>query len=97
MEWTWLKDWWRLKSIRKRRKLQMQRNNVKHLRAGRVAGCEQNGQEPTANSGGHFGSLERRNSAMQEDEDDDDDDDVCYCDECIANVGAIGGVNGWIV
>lgn len=93
MEWSWLKDWWRLKSIRKRRKLQMQRNNAKHLRAATDSDLGLGGNNnPEAHSSAN-GQLERARGKLgngdpgeNDDEDDDDEDDVCYCDECIANV-----------
>lgn len=97
MEWSWLKDWWRLKSLRKRRKLLLQRNNLKHHRHQHlVDGVECKDPECMANNHhqphceGASGPSRRMSTTRQgswnEEEDEDDVEDMCYCDECIMNV-----------
>ena len=109
MEWSWLKDWWRLKSLRKRRKLLMQRNNIKyrHAHYGNVDGdkcVDENCTDENCAGHGQNGSgegvakvstcrLQHQNSGSGDEEDDDDVEDMCYCDECIMNVMTISVVD----
>ncbi|XP_021696376.1 inositol hexakisphosphate and diphosphoinositol-pentakisphosphate kinase isoform X7 [Aedes aegypti] len=88
MEWSWLRDWWRLKRPRRKHR----RNRPA------VAGC--NGEVGAAGGGaegspddehcrGQVGELEFSHGHEGDDGDryygegDDDEDYICYCDECM--------------
>lgn len=68
MEWAWLKDWWRLKSLRRRhRQFPIDGTNCS---ASGVTHADNTDNGHTDNNNTH-------------DDDDDDAHDICFCDDCM--------------
>lgn len=68
MEWSWLKDWWRLKSLRRRHRLFP--IDATH--------CTVDGVTNTHDTWADNGNSNGYNN------DEDDDASVCFCDDCMS-------------
>ncbi|XP_055618187.1 inositol hexakisphosphate and diphosphoinositol-pentakisphosphate kinase isoform X4 [Toxorhynchites rutilus septentrionalis] len=77
MEWSWLKDWWRLK--RPRRKYRRNRAGANTEPGVADSDCEQYGDQ----AAGEPGTYNRHNARSRACSFDCDDETICYCDECM--------------
>ncbi|XP_058813048.1 inositol hexakisphosphate and diphosphoinositol-pentakisphosphate kinase isoform X3 [Topomyia yanbarensis] len=78
MEWSWLRDWWRLK--RPRRKFRHNRNDVKEESSGsKEFVTEADGELEFSDAHG-YGDGQDENYFY---DDTGQDDFICYCDECM--------------
>ncbi|XP_039442619.1 inositol hexakisphosphate and diphosphoinositol-pentakisphosphate kinase isoform X8 [Culex pipiens pallens] len=79
MEWSWLKDWWRLKKPRRTHR------RSRTADSGTSGGVEADG--PAHDGDMEFSDAHGYDQGGYQDETlysyDDDDDYICYCDECM--------------
>ncbi|XP_058442878.1 inositol hexakisphosphate and diphosphoinositol-pentakisphosphate kinase isoform X4 [Malaya genurostris] len=75
MEWTWLRDWWRLKKLR--RKHRQPRNDDMVEFSGSKECIGQNGCKSDVHG---YGDVSNKTELYSETL---DDDSICYCDECM--------------
>lgn len=79
MEWSWLKDWWRLKKPRRTHR------RSRTADSGTFGGGEADG--PVHDGDMEFSDAHGYDQGGYQDETlygyDDDDDYICYCDECM--------------
>lgn len=100
MEWSWLKDWWRLKKLRRNNQLMLaaHRRQPHHhpAHAGSANGDLGFSDYDSATASGS-GRHDYYGGATAGDYDDDDDgrdydgdEDICFCDDCM-NVRGVRG------
>lgn len=84
MEWTWLKDWWRLKKFKSRQHRHIKKNLDDN---GTASDDDENEGASTSRRGiildNPYNVDNDNQQSDQEDQEYGDDDDICYCDECL--------------